>query len=154
MMPPVRTVRPPRQVPQTESHSAAARTRYLKVKPLTERSGLPEAGLLQPFQVERSAVLGRFDQGATSAEVAREFGLTDRQARGFRILHMRAQDPSGLPSPETVVRYLRRQGDVIVGTDQNHFLVNGRFEMTFEELVDRANRILAREGRERFGSVR
>jgi hypothetical protein len=51
---------------------------------------------------------------------------------------------------EDVVRYLRQRDDVVVQTADGAFLVNGRFRETLEELVERANRIRARQCLPRF----
>jgi hypothetical protein len=45
---------------------------------------------------------------------------------------------------------LRQQDDVVVAQEKGEFLVNGRFRMRLEELVTRANRIRARQGKSKF----
>ena len=50
---------------------------------------------------------------------------------------------------EDVVRYLRQQDDVIVSQENGNFLVNGRFEMPLADLVERANRMRARQQKAR-----
>ena len=50
-------------------------------------------------------------------------------------------DQDILDSIEDVVRYLRQRDDTVVRTQENFFLVNGRFRMNAAELVSRANRM-------------
>ncbi len=48
--------------------------------------------------------------------------------------------------PDDVVRFLRGADDVVVPTDDGEYMVNGKSGESLEELVERANRIRAREG--------
>jgi hypothetical protein len=50
-----------------------------------------------------------------------------------------------LAGPDDVVRYLRRRDDVVVPADDGTYIVNGRFRESLEELVERANRMRARQ---------
>ena len=50
-----------------------------------------------------------------------------------------------LAGPNDVVRYLRQRDDVVVGTDDGAYIVNGRFRENLEELVKRANRMRTRQ---------
>jgi len=128
--------------------------------------------LLEP---DRKAELqARLAAGVPNADVAAEFGLTPRQVQGFRMQIARkaasrekrmaeAADPicysNGVPtatrSPlvEEVIRYLRQQGDVIVGSPQSSFTVNNRFQLDFEQLLNRANKMRARQGKPDFGET-
>jgi len=128
--------------------------------------------LLEP---DRKAELqARLAAGVPNADVAAEFGLTPRQVQGFRMQIARkaasrekrmaeAADPicysNGIPtatrSPlvEEVIRYLRQQGDVVVGSPQSSFTVNNRFQLDFEQLVNRANKMRARQGKPEFGET-
>ena len=58
-----------------------------------------------------------------------------------------SRSPQELPeSIEEVVRFLRRQDDVVVRQNDGEFLVNGRFRLDIAQLVERANRMRARYG--------
>ena len=54
-------------------------------------------------------------------------------------------------SAHDVVRYLRQRDDVVVPIGDGAFLVNGRFRETLGQLVERANRMRARQHLPRFG---
>ena len=92
--------------------------------------------------VDASVILGLLAEGASDADIMNKFGLTKRQLLGF---HLQMGSETEAVSTEEVVRFLRQQGDVVVGRDEDGFLVNGRFRMTLPELVARANRIRARQ---------
>jgi hypothetical protein len=49
-----------------------------------------------------------------------------------------------------VVRYLRRQDDVVVPQENSEFLVNGRFQMPLPDLVAHANQMRGRQGKPAF----
>jgi hypothetical protein len=113
----------------------------------------------------RDRLLDRLADNAKNAELAAEFGLTSKQVQGIRMgcareiaqrreqLSKRAQGNQASPdatSAEEVVRYLRQQDDVVVPQEKGEFLVNGRFRMPFRDLVVRANRIRARQGKSMF----
>jgi len=51
---------------------------------------------------------------------------------------------------DEVVRYLRQQGDVVVGDGPCMFLINGRFRLDFEQLQHRANRMRRRQQKPEF----
>jgi hypothetical protein len=53
-------------------------------------------------------------------------------------------------SADEVVRYLRQQDDVVVRQGEGKYLVNGRFPLTLPELIDRANKVLNRQGKPAF----
>jgi hypothetical protein len=55
-------------------------------------------------------------------------------------------------SVDDVVRYLRQQDDVVVAQGDGEFLVNARFRLSLTELVGRANRMRARQGKPEFGA--
>jgi hypothetical protein len=67
-----------------------------------------------------------------------------------------APEPQMVTGPDTsdliedVVRYLRQRDDTVVRTQENLFLVNGRFRMTTAELVSRANRMRERHQKPAF----
>jgi hypothetical protein len=111
----------------------------------------------------KAAIIARLVQGAKNVEVAAEFGLTQRQVQGFRMQMLRSRSigprassdrsttsPKMPVSVDAVVRYLRQQGDVVVAAENGQFLVNGRFKLPLHELVDRANRMLARGSKDLF----
>jgi hypothetical protein len=100
------------------------------------------------LEIDKSAVMVRLEQGLSNAEVAAEFGLTQRQVQGYRMQMVRCKPAARPAAAEDIVRYLRQQGDVIVGGGEGQFLVNGRFTLSVEELLERANRIRSREGKE------
>jgi hypothetical protein len=114
----------------------------------------------------RNRVLDRLAEGAPNGEVAAEFGLTSKQVQGVRMGCAREiaqrrdklgksahpdQSSGQIVSVEDVIRFLRQRDDVVVPQENGEFLVNGRFRMRFEELLARANRIRAREGKSKFG---
>jgi hypothetical protein len=70
---------------------------------------------------------------------------SDGEARG-------ASDPglSALASTDDVVRYLRQRDDVVVAAGEGIFLLNGRFRLTADELLARANRMRGRDGKPPF----
>src|SRR5262249_10985029 len=51
---------------------------------------------------------------------------------------------------ENVVRYRRQRDDVVVPKGEDLFLVNGRFQLSSDELVSRANRMRERAGKSPF----
>jgi hypothetical protein len=51
------------------------------------------------------------------------------------------------------VRYLRQQDDVVVPQTNGEFMINGRFPLDVVELVSRANRMRARQGKPEFKLV-
>jgi hypothetical protein len=55
-----------------------------------------------------------------------------------------------LTGMDDIVRYLRQQDDVVVTAGKNAYLVNGRFKLSCEELLARANRIRERQGKPLF----
>ena len=59
---------------------------------------------------------------------------------------------TSITSVQEVIRYLRQQDDVIVPQEDGEYLVNGRFRMRPDELVDRANRMRSRQGKPEFNS--
>ena len=114
---------------------------------------------------QRDRLLERLSEGAKNAELAAELGLSSKQVQGIRmgcarqIANRRAQRESqqspSLPpalnaSVDEVVRYLRQQDDVVVPQDGGEFLVNARFRLRLAELVSRANRMRARQGKPEF----
>jgi hypothetical protein len=108
----------------------------------------------------------RLARGARNAELATEFGISRLQVQGIRMGRAReiarsrnrlsANTPASDQTPTTavpidgVVRYLRQQNDVVVSAEDGEFLVNGRFHMALAELVARANRMRARQGKPVF----
>lgn len=121
---------------------------------ISGRSKLP----LSPEQ--RRSLLDRLARGARNAELAAEFGLAPRQVQGIRISQARitklgcSQEPPPPKDPpesiEEVVRFLRQQDDVVVRQNDGGFLLNGRFRLGPADLVERANRIRARQGKPAF----
>jgi hypothetical protein len=115
---------------------------------------------------ERDRLLTRFAEGARNAALANEFGLSLKQVQGIRmgcareIAKRRDQlkettaetDQTVIPttSVEDIVRYLRQQDDIIVPQENGEFLVNARFHMPLADLVARANRMRARQGKPKF----
>ena len=114
---------------------------------------------------QRDRMLDRLVAGTKNADTAVEFGLSPQQVQGVRIgsareIAARRQRTQNAPSPEItfitsvqeVIRYLRQQDDVVVPQEDGHYLVNGRFRMGPDELVDRANRMRSRQGKPEFNS--
>jgi hypothetical protein len=116
--------------------------------------------------------------GANNDELAARFGLTRRQAHGLRIGFARAKAGGGFaakrsddlcnasaerekqenflrqrlaqpPTIEDVVRFLRQIGDVVVRNGDN-YIVNYSSSLTTQELVMRANRKRAANGKPPF----
>jgi hypothetical protein len=58
-----------------------------------------------------------------------------------------ATDPRRSALIENVVRYLRQRDDVVVPKRGDLFLVNGRFRLSSDELISRANGMRARTGK-------
>jgi hypothetical protein len=58
-------------------------------------------------------------------------------------------DLAVLAGIEDIVRYLRQRDDVVV-PENGFFLVNGRFRLSPEELLGRANKMRARQGKPLF----
>lgn len=114
---------------------------------------------------ERERLLGRLADGAKNAELAAESGLSPRQVQGIRMGCSREirrrrerrgaeQETSNTTtitaSINDVVRYLRQQDDVVVPQEGGDFLVNARFRLPVADLVTRANRMRARQGKAQF----
>jgi hypothetical protein len=112
---------------------------------------------------QRERLLQRLVEGAKNAELATEFGLSLQQVQGLRIGCAREiakrreqrgketahSEPIVSASIEEIVRFLRQQNDVVV-SQENGFLVNGRFRMPFADLIARANRMRSRQGKPVF----
>jgi hypothetical protein len=125
------------------------------VNPLPISGALSDPGQQRPSEssrpAEKAAVLTRLADGATNGEVAAETRLTSRQVQGFRMQMARRSTKAGIPpGVEEIVRYLRHEGDVVVGADEGRVLVNGRFRLDVAELRERANRMRARQGKPAF----
>jgi hypothetical protein len=58
-----------------------------------------------------------------------------------------------LASLDEIVRYLRQRDDVVVSAGKDAFLVNGRFHLTSEELLVRANKMRLRQGKPQFQRI-
>jgi len=110
-------------------------------------------------------MLNRLAASTKNADIAEEFGISPQQVQGVRIgsareIAARRQRSHTAPTPEItsttsvqeVIRYLRQQDDVVVPQEDGHYLVNGRFRMGPDELVDRANRMRSRQGKPEFNS--
>jgi hypothetical protein len=116
---------------------------------------------------QRDRMLDRLAAGTKNADIAEEFGLSPQQVQGVRIGSAReiavrrarmeteplSESTSVIPVQE-VVRYLRQQDDIVVPQEDGHYLVNGRFRLRPDELVDRANRMRSRKGKPDFGPAR
>lgn len=114
---------------------------------------------------QRDRMLDRLAAGTKNADIAEEFDLSPQQVQGVRIgsareIAARRQARHNALSPEItsitsvqeVIRYLRQQDDVVVPQEDGHYLVNGRFRMGPDELVDRANRMRSRQGKSEFSA--
>jgi hypothetical protein len=114
---------------------------------------------------QRDRMLDRLAAGTKNANIAEEFDLSPQQVQGVRIgsareIAARRQARHNAPPPEItstttvqeVIRYLRQQDDVVVLQQDGKYLVNGRFRMSPDELVDRANRMRSRQGKPEFNS--
>jgi hypothetical protein len=139
------------------------------LRPVEEPLAAKHTRLALPTEL-RNRLLDRLAADAKNAELAAEFGLSSKQVQGIRMgcareigqrreqISKRAaqskQDSPDIASIEEVVRYLRQQDDVVVPQQDGEFLVNGRFRMPFADLVARANRIRARQGKSKFDMPR
>ena len=113
---------------------------------------------------ERERLIERLASGATNPELASEFGLSRKQVQGLRLGLARKgtkwradSEEKQQPSEETcaasadeVVRYLRQQDDVVVQHGERGYLVNGRFQMSLPDLINRANKMRSRQGKPDF----
>ena len=112
---------------------------------------------------QRNKLLNRLVQGARNTELAAEFGILPKQVQGIRmgsareIAKRRTAEAGPIPvsqreagSADDVVRYLRQQDDTVVPDGNDVFVVNGRFRLKLEELVDRANKMRRRQGKPEF----
>jgi hypothetical protein len=135
-----------------------------KNQPQSKERSNPK-GRLSLSADQRDRMLDRLAAGTKNADIAEEFGLSPQQVQGVRIgstreIAARRQRGQNAPSPETtpitsvqeVIRYLRQQDDVVVPQEDGEYLVNGRFRMGPDELVDRANRMRSRQGKPEFNS--
>lgn len=111
---------------------------------------------------DRERLIDRLAAGAKNSELAAEFSLSSKQVQGFRMgsarqIAARRERPQQqhsfeAASADEVIRYLRQQDDVVV-TQGNEFLVNGRFQLSLSELIERANKMRDRQGKPRFKGV-
>lgn len=133
-----------------------------KDEPQSKHRSNPK-GRLPLSDDQRHRLLDRLAGGAKNADIASEFGLSPQQVQGIRIgssreIAARRQRKRNQPeitsntSVQEVVRYLRQQDDVVVLQEDGQYLVNGRFRMSPDELVDRANRMRSRQGKPEFNA--
>ena len=114
---------------------------------------------------QRDRLIDRLAGGAKNTEIAPEFGLSLQQVQGVRIgsareiaarrertINTPSTERTSITSVQEVIRYLRQQDDVVVLQEDGQYLVNGRFRMCPDELVDRANRMRSRQGKPEFNS--
>lgn len=133
--------------------------------PTVREAAQPAPGRLALSAEVRDRLVDRLTMGARNAELAVEFGLSSKQVQGVRIGCARKiakrrsereneqpllQSPTIAASADDVVRYLRQQDDVVVPQAGGDFLVNARFRLPLPELVNRANRMRARQGKPEF----
>jgi hypothetical protein len=133
-------------------------------KPQSQERSKPKARLMLSGD-QRGRLIDQLAGGAKNAEIAAEFGLSVQQVQGVRIGSAReiaarreatvkttSTEGSSITSVHEVIRYLRQQDDVVVLQEDGNYLVNGRFRMSPDELVDRANRMRSRQGKPEFNS--
>jgi hypothetical protein len=97
------------------------------------------AGLAHSFTLDHPA-------GSDDAEAdAEEDAVSDDAASSVE-----AADLAVLATIDDVVRYLRQRDDVVVPESDGQLLVNGRFRLGPDELVERANRMRKRQGKPPF----
>lgn len=154
----------PAQVVRSAEHRTESQARApAPAEPIPKRPSLA----LSPEQ--REQLLQRLAQGAKNADLAQEFGISARQVQGIRMgsareIEMRRNQPSTneprssesfqlVSSADEIVRYLRQQDDVVVPQADGEFMINGRFSLDVAELVSRANRMRARQGKPEFKLV-
>jgi hypothetical protein len=142
----------------------------LEIAPGTKSSPVEPASpkrtnlALSPEQ--RGELLQLMVEGARNADLAAKFGLSGQQVQGFRMGSAReiaarrnrlkltkeraTETPQLGSSVDEIVRYLRQQDDVVVPEGKGEFMLNGRFRLGMEELVERANRMRRRQGKPEF----
>lgn len=111
----------------------------------------------------RDELLDRLAQGAGNRELAVLFGVSPKQIQGVRMgasreiaerrnrrRDLESDDGDREATVDDVVRYLRRQDDVVVKQADGTFLVNGRFRLDVAGLVAKANRMLERQHKPGF----
>lgn len=173
-------VDPPALLGTSVSASPPAPLPDPSVAPVAERSPAPvpnvsvpegdrgdkHSRLAMPAE-RRDELLDRLAQGAPNKELATFFGVSPKQIQGVRMgaareiakrrsrhRHSDADDDSEIEATvDDVVRYLRRQDDVVVRQEDGTFLVNGRFRLDTAELVAKANRMLERQHKPVFRTV-
>ena len=138
------------------------------VEPLSKRhmhgSRTPERPKLALSPEQRERLLQRLHQGAGNAELALEFHLSPRQVQGIRISQARLvklkraaqEQPQARDRPasiEEIVRFLRQQDDIVVPQRNGEFLVNARFRLGPTELIERANRMRARQQKPAYATA-
>lgn len=150
-----------RRAADADERAIGHRSNY---EPQSKERSKPKARLMLSGD-QRSRLIDRLASGAKNAEIAAEFGLSLQQVQGVRIGSAReiaarrertANTPlterTSITSVQEVIRYLRQQDDVVVLQEDGNYLVNGRFRMSPDELVDRANRMRSRQGKPEFNS--
>ncbi|MFZ2005997.1 MAG: hypothetical protein WB697_11090 [Stellaceae bacterium] len=94
---------------------------------------------------------GQFPNDATGATVTH---LGSDEGNGVHTSDEAAPsngdaDLAVLAGAEDIIRYLRQRDDVVV-RENGFFLVNGRFRLSLEELLARANKMRLRQGKPLF----
>jgi hypothetical protein len=102
----------------------------------------------------RPIVLASEPPAADPCPVLDEAQPTPAEAVALVVEEVRAAKPTTDPCRsaliENVVRYLRQRDDVVVPKGEDLFLVNGRFRLSSDELISRANGMRARAGKSPF----
>jgi hypothetical protein len=94
-------------------------------------------------EVEETSGLAQIDSIASTLPEAGDVQVDETPSTAFDAV-------VSVVGADEVVRFLRQRDDVVVQTGDGAFMVNGRFRETLEELVERANRIRARQCLPRF----
>ena len=152
-----------------DASSTAASTTIGEADPGGAHAGAPDAAQhsrtalrAQLSDEDRERLIDRLVAGAKNSELATEFGLSPKQVQGFRMGSAREitsrrerrqqQHSFETPSADEVIRYLRQRDDVVV-PQGDEFLVNGRFQLSLPQLIERANKMRDRQGKSHFKGV-
>jgi len=91
-----------------------------------------------------------FEEKSQSTEEARSASTDEVGVTTAGLIEITGAAETRSASADEVVRYLRQRDDVVVWQGEGKYLVNGRFQLTLPELIDRANKMRNRQGKPGF----
>jgi len=91
-----------------------------------------------------------FEEKPQSTEEARSASTDEVGVTTAGLIEITGAAETRSASADEVVRYLRQRDDVVVWQGEGKYLVNGRFQLTLPELIDRANKMRNRQGKPGF----